>query len=688
MCSAVCKPVSVCAVVCAAAMGKKRPLEQVSAESSDPEEEHSTEEPTAQARHTKKTRQSLPDAAAAEEERADEKGKISKVRLDLATLKDGLKENYKHIEPLRDKDAVFFCGDTGTGKSTTINFLLGCEMVRRSTFLGKCCYDCADPVAAIGHGAQACTEYPQAYQAADKEQLCLVDCPGFKDTRGVLKETLCNMCTHFAFQMAARVRAVALVIDCESITGARGSSIKSLLQTVAHLITIQEDDACPLLFLVTKVPSSGDAVRARDEFLSHVPNLKEGLPPEGKEAAGKLFDMMVANPDNVFVVDLDTTAQREAILNRAQQMTPIQPSRFRLVAHTGSQQLMKDILDSIAQLATPLVSSGLHSQQAIQINQKEVAQLTEEINQWRSSQADTDNEVNTLLKQYQNQLAKSRHKRIGIQRLNQQHQDATLKAQNDFEVWAQQLECSEPIIIAERIFTNRGLFFDLSQSFQYGGVPFTRVDSHVSKGEFVDEHINKAEGKYSVVWKHQLDDWSSLFTPERQCASLQIFVEPKKTVRAQQQATAFEQAIRDSQEQWDEDRERQKMVESQITYLEELEKHDLHQGKALIEGFKELAAKVEEQRRGRQQTLEVKSEGLKHTLGKIKDKGVEQDIELAHQLSELCDRMHVQMSRTMQRADNADWAWIDPTPKLMGLWEQFMGADMQSESPTDAKEQS
>ena len=153
---------------------------------------------------------------------------------------------------------------------------------------------------------------------------------------------------------------------------AAAASNQSLLQTVSHLITLQESDPCPLLFLVTKVPvsSSGDAVKARDESLEHVPNLKDGLPPEWKEAAGQLFDMMVANPDNVFVIDLEAAPQRQAILDRAQQMAAIERSRFRLVAHTGSQRLLRDILDSIAQVATPLISTGIHYQQASQFNKK------------------------------------------------------------------------------------------------------------------------------------------------------------------------------------------------------------------------------------------------------------------------------------------------------------------------------
>jgi len=65
-------------------------------------------------------------------------------RDDIDAANRGLKENYQFIAPLKGKDTALFVGNTGAGKSTTVNFLRGCKMERTTTF-GRTTYDCKDP---------------------------------------------------------------------------------------------------------------------------------------------------------------------------------------------------------------------------------------------------------------------------------------------------------------------------------------------------------------------------------------------------------------------------------------------------------------------------------------------------------------------------------------------------------------
>ena len=604
-----------------------------------------------------------------QQERAAKRGKLEKAQLDLATLKDGLKENLKRVEPLKAKDAVFFVGNTGTGKSTTINFLLGCEMVKRSAFLGKCSFQCPDAIAAIGHGAQACTEYPQAYQSPSNDQLCLVDCPGFNDSRGMLKETLCNMCTHFAIQMAARIRAVALVIDCESITGQRGSSIKSLLQTVSHLITLQESDPCPLLFLVTKVPSSGDAVKARDEFLEHVPNLKDGLPPEWKEAAGQLFDMMVANPDNVFVIDLEAAPQRQAILDRAQQMAAIERSRFRLVAHTGSQRLLRDILDSIAQVATPLISTGIHYQQAIQFNEKEVARLSADIMQCGNTKVDTDLEPQLLLKQYQDQLGREREMLMVLKTQQCLLDKDNSYEQTNYESWVTKMDQAPDVVHWSDECTDNNLFFVPTKEFEYEGIPFTTAratSSNEGTDCFVEEQSSPAEGKYRV--KYTVTDRVRFlnfipYRPHAASAKVEIFVKARSApsaVREEKvrltQLENLQRSLKDTEQKH----------QTQIENVRRLENAECRQQEQITtyqaqkEALRQSIIAMQDQNTQQQQMLKNNMEELDGICQKVKH--IEGDIKLSAHLAEL----HV-----LEQAESPAAGWQDPNSLLQELWLKF-----------------
>jgi len=88
-----------------------------------------------------------------------------------------------------EKDVIIFIGNTGAGKSTTVNYLYGCKMQLQSAEeLG---IDVLDPVVTvmgkelmpIGHTKESKTFMPQIEN--DKQNnFTYIDCPGFLDNRG------------------------------------------------------------------------------------------------------------------------------------------------------------------------------------------------------------------------------------------------------------------------------------------------------------------------------------------------------------------------------------------------------------------------------------------------------------------------------------------------------------------------
>ena len=98
-----------------------------------------------------------------------------------------------------DKNAIVILGETGTGKSTSINYWMGCDMVPRTPEELEAMgiqgeledVVVVDPesahseVASIGHGMISHTLMPQIIQDPHKNTRVYVDCPGFSDNRGV-----------------------------------------------------------------------------------------------------------------------------------------------------------------------------------------------------------------------------------------------------------------------------------------------------------------------------------------------------------------------------------------------------------------------------------------------------------------------------------------------------------------------
>ena len=86
---------------------------------------------------------------------------------------------------------ILFIGDTGLGKSITVNMLLGHEMemneddgsidIRQPVPAGL-------PVAMISHEVDSGMTLPYTYMCQETH-LSYLDCPGFYDTRGVEQDT-------------------------------------------------------------------------------------------------------------------------------------------------------------------------------------------------------------------------------------------------------------------------------------------------------------------------------------------------------------------------------------------------------------------------------------------------------------------------------------------------------------------
>ena len=93
-----------------------------------------------------------------------------------------------------NREAHVVLGNTGAGKSTTINALLGCQMKavrpRELGLPGVKRIVIVDPespreeVMSIGHGRQSRTFMPQIAQDPDNFDNASCDCPGFSDNRG------------------------------------------------------------------------------------------------------------------------------------------------------------------------------------------------------------------------------------------------------------------------------------------------------------------------------------------------------------------------------------------------------------------------------------------------------------------------------------------------------------------------
>jgi hypothetical protein len=135
--------------------------------------------------------------------------------------------------PAAEKTVSIFAGDAGSGKSTTLNALLGCQMKAEMDEFEeeRIAVDPESPreeVLPIGHhGRQSQTFLPQIVQTPDEPNSAYCDCPGFSDTRGAEINIANAINIRKILQQATGVKAVFLT-DYNGFLVDRGSSIRNM----------------------------------------------------------------------------------------------------------------------------------------------------------------------------------------------------------------------------------------------------------------------------------------------------------------------------------------------------------------------------------------------------------------------------------------------------------------------------
>ncbi|MBS4170362.1 hypothetical protein [Neochlamydia sp. AcF95] len=162
-----------------------------------------------------------------------------KESLNVSKALELLREAYQPIDKIKDKEVIFFVGNTGSGKSTAISYFLS---VASKSFSN----DADDKVLREEENEEAEEKYPtlghasgepkalynQVYAVPDSFSLVLADCPRFNNTRGEDHEILANLSIDLAVQEAKQVKAIVLVVSIHAFLADRANAIIDLIDTV------------------------------------------------------------------------------------------------------------------------------------------------------------------------------------------------------------------------------------------------------------------------------------------------------------------------------------------------------------------------------------------------------------------------------------------------------------------------
>ncbi|MBA4155768.1 GTPase, partial [Flavobacterium sp.] len=138
-------------------------------------------------------------------------------------------EAEKILESIKGKRVIALFGETGCGKSTLANWLLGCIMKQGKR--GR--IEAIDEKTPIGHKSSSETLIPSAFELI--EDIFLVDLPGFLDNRSPEADIAHAVNIRRLFQNSHSCN-LCLIVDYHTFKSARGKGVNDLLLRLEEFV--------------------------------------------------------------------------------------------------------------------------------------------------------------------------------------------------------------------------------------------------------------------------------------------------------------------------------------------------------------------------------------------------------------------------------------------------------------------
>ena len=246
--------------------------------------------------------------------------------LDLDKIVDQIQRHKDGYEKVKGKEICFFFGKTGSGKTTTINYLSGREMFFKtisttnpfSKTWDEEVIECKDPIPGftIGHQMKSETSVIHIYECS-RSGLLYCDSPGLGDTGGIEVDIANAVGISNTLLNSSSVRIV-FVMNGNDVGTDRGQVFKEFLQLITRFVRI-DLHMNSLCVLFTKDSQVKTLIRSLNK-LEEEEHIQED--PTLNKLVTYLIDYVEKNREIVLVDPLDPN-KREEIINMIKNTNPI-----------------------------------------------------------------------------------------------------------------------------------------------------------------------------------------------------------------------------------------------------------------------------------------------------------------------------------------------------------------------------
>ena len=260
--------------------------------------------------------------------------------INLEELQIRLSQTEAMISSSINDDIVLVVGNTGSGKSTLINYLQGRKLQKKH--FNEIDIDQTDNVDVkspkIGHEYSAETEFPATYSVRQNYKVC--DTAGYGDTRGDVHKISAYVALNLVVKYAKNIKGIVVVVNYKAFDAGRATAIQDLLKTIRALVNGDARDS--MLFAFTRTEGvSKEEILYKLNQLKNTQNIDENV----RNMAGAIL----SRPDNIVLVNhFDQGQTADRILSVMDTPKVIPKSSFALSISQQEKAMVREVLSNIA----------------------------------------------------------------------------------------------------------------------------------------------------------------------------------------------------------------------------------------------------------------------------------------------------------------------------------------------------
>jgi len=447
--------------------------------------------------------------------------KLGNSDVDLAILQSLMSNGFSKIEKAKEKSVVLVIGNTGSGKSTTINYLMGCTMkeIEKGGDFVIVTEDDNKYYATIGHTNQSETLYPETY-VNKEDEVAYCDCPGFEDNRG-LEERICiSINTQLAVKFAKIIKAIVVVIDYHELKAVRAEGFNKLSNTLGQLLKDPAAIIDSIFFIITKVSTritenninqmiskmAEEGKMKRESFTAFFKGFTGQISEEKKkkeienfEKKMKILELMQKNLQNIMLINvLDKGESKNKIVSHIKDSRGMTPDAFDFREYDDARVLFDQLIFKITHEGAKIIQSRVDLPNHIQLCEYEIKDSEERIcfYQEQINRLQLDDQLTEKqeiqIKQIKILQSKYESNEDLMKNNNMVKRNQLKKEVNELEEELKELDSAELILYWEELISEkisflwrfRKMYFGVKGFFEYSGVPFEKVETYKVSGKF------------------------------------------------------------------------------------------------------------------------------------------------------------------------------------------------------------